>query len=138
MMENQRRVITVIWKKNSLPISTEVYSNLKIFCQSYPSYNYHTLNNYLSKAKQPFENDEVRIERSTIKNRPTPSSLHKIAPIVKRMKIHEANDYERDLDYWLSKTIKERAIAMQFIISQSISDNQRLDKTHVIRKRIKE
>jgi hypothetical protein len=44
----------------------DVFSRLKGFCESYPAYNYHTLNNYLSKKKIPFENDELKIERQPL------------------------------------------------------------------------
>ena len=48
----------------------EVFSNLKLLCQSYPQYNYNTLNNYLSKAKTAYENDTIRVERLPIFSRP--------------------------------------------------------------------
>jgi len=57
-----KRVIVVQWKRfggNEL----DIFTSLKGFCESFPSYNYNTLNNYLSKRKIPFENDEVKIER---------------------------------------------------------------------------
>lgn len=48
----------------------EVYSNLKILCESYPMLNYNILNNYLSKSKIPYENDVVRIERKVVHTEP--------------------------------------------------------------------
>lgn len=60
--EANKRVIVVQWKRfggNEL----DIFTSLKGFCESFPSYNYNTLNNYLSKRKIPFENDEVKIER---------------------------------------------------------------------------
>jgi hypothetical protein len=40
-----------------------VFSSLKNFCASHPDFSYHTLNNYLSKKKVPFETGEIKIER---------------------------------------------------------------------------
>lgn len=63
--EVNKRVVIVHWKRFA-GTDIDVFSSLKGFCDSYPSFNYHTLNNYLSKKKIPFENDEVRIERQPL------------------------------------------------------------------------
>jgi len=63
--ELNKRVVVVQWKRFA-GIDVDVFSSLKGFCDSYPSYNYHTLSNYLSKKKIPFENDEVKIERQPL------------------------------------------------------------------------
>jgi len=60
-----KRVIVVYWKRFA-STDIDVFSSLKGFCYSYPTYNYHTLNNYLSKKKIPFENDEIKIERQPL------------------------------------------------------------------------
>jgi len=62
LKELNKRVIVVHWKRFA-STDIDVFSSLKGFCDSYPTYNYHTLNNYLSKKKVPFENDEIKIER---------------------------------------------------------------------------
>lgn len=62
---NNRRIILVQWKRFA-GIDIDVFSSLKGFCDSYPEYNYNTLNNYLSKKKIPFENDQVKIERQLL------------------------------------------------------------------------
>lgn len=62
LKELNKRVIVVHWKRFA-STDIEVFSSLKGFCDSYPAYNYHTMNNYLSKKKVPFENDEIKIER---------------------------------------------------------------------------
>lgn len=50
-----------------LPVQISMYFQAsRDFCDSYPTYNYHTLNNYLSKKKVPFENDEIKIERQPL------------------------------------------------------------------------
>lgn len=60
-----RRVIAVHWK-SSQETPLEIYSSLKTFCDGHPRFQYSTLNNYLSKRKTAFENDDVRIERMKI------------------------------------------------------------------------
>ena len=51
-----------------MPRVLEVYSSLKIFCDSYHQYSYNTLNNHLSKLKQPYENFSVKVERLPLVN----------------------------------------------------------------------
>lgn len=65
LKELNKRVIVVHWKRFA-NTDVDVFSSLKGFCDSYPTYNYHTLNNYLSKKKIPFENDEIKIERQPL------------------------------------------------------------------------
>jgi len=65
--EVNKRVVVVQWKRFA-GTDIDVFSSLKGFCESYPDYNYHTLNNYLSKKKIPFENDEIKIERQPLLN----------------------------------------------------------------------
>lgn len=60
-----KRVVVVHWKRFA-GTDIDVFSSLKGFCDSYPIYNYHTLNNYLSKKKVPFENDEIKVERQPL------------------------------------------------------------------------
>ena len=62
---NNRRIILVQWKRFA-GTDIDVFSSLKGFCESYPEYKYGTLNNYLSKKKIPFENDQVKIERQPL------------------------------------------------------------------------
>lgn len=66
--DQNRRVLVVQWKKLA-EHRLEIFSNLKNFCENHPTYNYNTLNNYLSKKKIPFENEEVRIERKPVQQR---------------------------------------------------------------------
>ena len=65
LKELNKRVIVVHWKRFA-GTDIDVFSSLKGFCDSYPAYNYNTLNNYLSKKKIPFENDEIKIERQSL------------------------------------------------------------------------
>jgi hypothetical protein len=48
----------------------------------------------------------------------------------------DAKDEQHDMEYWLSKPVKERAAAVTFIISQSLQKGQRMDKTKVVKKSI--
>ena len=64
-----KRVVVATWK-NREGNAIEIFSNLKILCDTYPGYSYNTLNNYLSKAKEPYENNAVRIERIQVHTAP--------------------------------------------------------------------
>ncbi len=126
------------WKtKPDCPV--EVFSNLKLLCQSYPQYNYNTLNNYLSKAKTAYENDIIKVERLPIFSRPLlPSSVSRsIVPVVTKQPLKALNEKKQDLKYWLSRHPKERLAAVTFIVSQSLKKGQRMDKTMVQVKKIK-
>lgn len=63
--DSTRRIILVYWKKLESN-NIEVFSSLKNFCDSHPSYSYNTLNNYLSKKKTAYENGEIRLERKPL------------------------------------------------------------------------
>ena len=134
---NEKRVIVVFWKKR-VDSPFEVFSNLKNFCLSYIQFNYNTLSNYLSKAKIPYENEHVRIERKSIIAKPKliSAKVRAIAPVLRQVQMKNADDEQHDLEYWLSKSLKERAAAVTFIISQSLAKDQRMDKTKLIRRKI--
>jgi len=66
-IELNKRVVVVHWKRFA-GTDIDVFTSLKGFCDSYPDFNYNTLNNYLSKKKIPFENDTVKIERLPLIN----------------------------------------------------------------------
>ncbi|MHA4893543.1 hypothetical protein ACXZ1K_02230 [Pedobacter sp. PWIIR3] len=129
-----KRVVVVFWKKR-IESPFEVFSNLKNFCLSYVQYNYNTISNYLGKAKVPYENDDVRIERKSIIVKPKPinTKVRSIVPVVRKVQMKAANDEQHDLEYWLGRSVKERAAAVTFIISQSLTKGQRLDKTKLVK-----
>ena len=132
-----KRVIVIFWKNNT-ENPFEVFSNLKNFCLSYPKFNYSTISNYLSKAKVAYENQEIRIERKNIILKPKPApeiKIRKIVPVLKRVMMKDADDEQQDLEYWLSRPVKERAAAVTYIISQSLTKGQKMDKTKLIKKR---
>lgn len=133
-----KRVIVVFWKNNT-DHPFEVFSNLKNFCLSYTQFNYNTISNYLSKAKVAYENQEIRIERKSVISKPKPivgAKIRKIAPVLRRVMMKDANDEQHDMEYWLSRSVKERAAAVTFIISQSLKKGQRMDKTKLVKKRM--
>lgn len=134
---NEKRVIVVFWKKR-VDSPFEVFSNLKNFCLSYIQFNYNTLSNYLSKAKIPYENEDVRIERKSIIAKPKliSTKVRAKAPVLRQVQMKNADDEQHDFEYWLSKSLKERAAAVTFIISQSLAKDQRMDKTKLIRRKI--
>ena len=133
----EKRVILIHWKiRRGCPI--EVFSNLKLLCQSYPQYNYNTLNNYLSKAKTAYENDMVKVERLPVFSRSlltTPIS-RSIVAVVNKHPLKELNEKKQDLEYWLGRPVNERLAAVTFIVCQSLKKGQRMDKTMVHVKKI--
>ena len=108
--------------------SLEIFSNLKILCESYPVYNYNTLNNYLSKGRVPFENDEVKIERMAVQTTPIPR--RQIAMVAKRVRMHEHDEENQNLEYWLSRFAEERLEAVTRLSAQlKKQPGQRMDKS---------
>lgn len=138
---SHKRVVLVYWK-NEQEQQFEVFSNLKNFCLSYPKYNYNTLNNYLSKGKVPYENEEIHVERKAVFTQPkdttsTAGNSSQITPVVRKVAMKEADDRIYDLEYWLSQPLNKRLEAVTFIISQSLKKGQRLDRTAVHHKLLK-
>lgn len=135
---SNKRVVVVYWKaRQENPF--EVFSSLKNFCLSYQEYNYNTLSNYLSMEKTAYEDSVVRVERKDVYAAPKANAdfKRKIAPVVHRVSLEEADDYTRDVDFWLTKTPIERLSAVTFIVRQSLSKGQVLDKSQVIRRNLK-
>lgn len=134
--KNQNKRVVVAYWKNHPETLIEIFSSLKNFCLSYPDYNYNTLSNYLSKAKIPYETDQVRVERKNIFLKPK-VQVRKIVPVLRKVAMKEANDYEQDLNYWLCKTPVERLSAVTFLARQSINEGQKMDKTQIIKRKMK-
>ncbi len=129
-----RRVVLVHWK-NKANGTFEVFSNLKIFCAHYPGYSYHTLSNYLSKRKMPFENEEVHVERKRIIDAGSPG--FKLIPVVRKGMLHEVDEEGEDVQYWQSKPPRERIAAVTFMVSQCLTKGQRMDKSILKKRRLK-
>jgi hypothetical protein len=139
-MIQKKRVVLVHWK-NKPENPYEVFSSLKNFCLSYHHYNYNTLNNYLSKGKIPFDNQDIYIERKNVILKPKtdlrPAQRRTIVPVVRKVLLHQANDEINDLAYWLSKTPLERLSAVTGIISSTLSKSKRLDKSKISKRKLK-
>jgi hypothetical protein len=134
----EKRVILIHWKTRPY-CPVEVFSNLKLLCQSYPQYNYNTLNNYLSKAKIAYENDTIKVERLPIFSRPLLISAvsRSIIPVVTKQPLKEFDEKMQNMEYWLSRPAKDRLAAVTFIISQNLEKGQEMDKTYVNVKKLK-
>jgi hypothetical protein len=116
-----------------------VFSSLKNFCLSYAEYNYNTLSNYISKKKIAYENEKIRIERKNIFSKPKESRniTRSIVPVVRKVRLKEADDEVRDLAYWLAQPVAARINAVTFLISQSLKKGERMDKTKIVKRKMK-
>ena len=62
----------------------------------------------------------------------------KITPVLQRLPIKSFNEKLNDLNYWLTQPIVKRLEAVTFLVSQSVDlTTTRIDKTHVIRRKLK-
>lgn len=138
--KNARRVLLVQWKKRE-ENAFEVFSNLLLFCQSYPQYSYNTMNNYISKAKTIYENDLVRIERKELLTRPVLPPVEKSAfrmeRVVRRASVHGYDEKAEDLAYWLAKPAPERLAAVTFISMGASGSKKKMDRTFFTIKNMK-
>lgn len=119
----------------------EVFSSLKNFCLSYSGYNYNTLSNYLSKDKIAYENSQVRIERKDVILKPKPPFVpakgRSFVPVVRKVKLKEASDTRRDLEFWLSKPPLFRLAALTDMIAQSMAKSARMDKKRIVKRKLR-
>lgn len=128
-----KRVVVMSWKSQTEnPI--EVYSNLKILCESHPSFNYNTLNNYLSKSKIPYENDVVRIERKVVHTEP--NKKRQIVLVGKKMKARGYDEEKQNRDFWLSRPPAERLDAVNPLRAQVVK-TERMDKNFGLKRRLR-
>ena len=120
--------------KTRLENPFEVFSSLKNFCLSYQKYNYNTLSNYLSQGKIAYDNPDIRIERKIVILKPKPfetsANRRSIVPVVRKVKLEEAEDGKRDLRFWVKKTPLDRLAAVTEMISHSLTGLKRMDKTY--------
>jgi len=49
----------------------------------------------------------------------------------------DADDADRDVAYWLSKTPQERIAAVTFLVMQTLKPGARMDKTIVVKRKMK-
>jgi hypothetical protein len=128
-----KRVIVINWKKEA-ENSIEVFSNLKLFCETHPSFNYNTLNNYLSKNKIAYENEVVRIERKVVKTEPI--KKRQIVLVGNRVKMQGHDEEKQNKDFWLTRPVRERLDAVRRLRSQVIK-NDRMDRNYGLKRKMK-
>jgi hypothetical protein len=127
----EKRVVLIYWKHEQKK-QMEVFSNLKNLCLSYPQFNYNTMNNYLSKKKSAYENEQVRIERKEVYSRPlnlSKNSHLNIMQVVAKKQLKDFDEKQDDLYYWLQQPPNKRLSAVTSIISQSLKRGQRMNKS---------
>lgn len=130
-----KRVVVLNWKKRKNN-TIEIFSNLKLVCASYPAYSYNTLNNYLSKNKVAYEDDEVKIERKPVHT--TAIAVRKIQMVAKRVNRTEHDEEIQNRSFWLSRTPGERLNAVTMLRSQVLAKGQRMNKEFGMKRRMSE
>lgn len=126
-----KRVVIITWKDQK-DYEFEVFSNLKLLSESYPAFNYNTLNNYLSKNKMAYENDKVKIERKVVHTAAIPQ--RRMIKVGKRINRKTHDEEAIDNIYWLSRPLDERLEAVTRLRSQFVMKDQRMDKTYGLKK----
>jgi hypothetical protein len=62
----------------------------------------------------------------------------KIAPVLHKAPLNSLNEKMNDLNYWLAQPLVKRLEAVTFLISQTVDlTTTRVDKTHVVRRKLK-
>jgi hypothetical protein len=62
-----------------------------------------------------------------------------IAPILQKAPLNSLDEKMNDLNYWLAQPPIKRLEAVTFLISQTVDlKTTRMDKTHVVRRRLHE
>ena len=61
-----RSVILITWKDSGNQVA---YSSLRGFVADHSEYSEHTINNYISRQKIPFEDDKMKLEKVELKTR---------------------------------------------------------------------
>jgi hypothetical protein len=129
-IKTSRRVVVAVWKNRS-EREIEVFSNLKVFCDSYPNFSYSTLNNYLGKAKSPYENQELLLTRQELFSKPIPRKVRSIQPVVNRYEQKAHDEGEQNLDFWLAAEPESRIYAVTKLASEGIPNDTKMDKQMV-------
>jgi hypothetical protein len=62
----------------------------------------------------------------------------KIAPVLHKAPLNSLDEKMNDLNYWLAQPLVKRLEAVTFLISQTVDlTTIRMDKTHVVRRKLK-
>ena len=61
-----------------------------------------------------------------------------IAPVLHKASLKSLDEKMNDLNYWLAQPLVKRLEAVTFLISQTVDlKTTRMDKTHVVRRKMK-
>ena len=61
-----------------------------------------------------------------------------IKPVLHKVPLNSFDEKMNDLNYWLAQPLVKRLEAVTFLISQTVdSKTTRMDKTHVVRRKLK-
>jgi hypothetical protein len=61
-----------------------------------------------------------------------------IAPVLHKASLKSLDEKMNDLNYWLAQPLVKRLEAVTFLISQTVDlKTTRMDKTHVVRRKLK-
>jgi hypothetical protein len=61
-----------------------------------------------------------------------------IAPVLHKAPLKSLDEKMNDLNYWLTQPLVKRLEAVTFLISQTVDlKTTRMDKTHVVRRKLK-
>jgi hypothetical protein len=60
----------------------------------------------------------------------------KIAPVARMAKLIRIEEELADIFYWLGRAAQERNAALTNLTSQSLACGQRMDKSHVVRRKL--
>lgn len=90
----------------------------------------------MNKVKSITKNKQSRVEKISVSS--TPIVTRSKTTVVSKQPLKDMDEKQQDLEYWLSRPVIERLAAVTFIISQSLKKSQRMDKTIVHFKKMKE
>ena len=60
----------------------------------------------------------------------------RIVPVVRKAKLKDIDEELEDMRYWLSRSPQERIAAVTRIIKMHLQPGQRMDKTHVVKRKL--
>lgn len=129
-IKSPKRVVVAIWKNRS-EREIEIFSNLKVFCDSYPSLSYSTLNNYLGKAKTTFENDQLILFRKEVFTKPIVRKIRSIQAVVNRYNQATHEEAKHNLDFWLAAEPESRIYAVTKLASEGMPKGTKIDKKKI-------
>ena len=90
----------------------------------------------MTKVKSITKNKQSKVEKISVSS--TPIVTRSKTTVVSKQPLKDMDEKQQDLEYLLSRPVIERLAAVTFIISQSLKKSQRMDKTIVHFKKMKE